>query len=141
MRSDAGVSERVERHFARLLAEDALALVPAELESIGEVADLAELAYRVQQQNGGRLPRAVAEPDVFVHRTVELAGENGIPDARLRVVLKFLSAKRMDIALAHLVGAGTITSRLERRADRRGVLRPQRIWFHCGTGAQADGQT
>jgi hypothetical protein len=141
MRSDAGVNERVERHFAGLLAEDALALVPAELESIEKVANFAELAFRVQRLNGGRLPRAVAEPDFFVRRTVELAGENGIPDARLRVVLKFLSVKRMDIALAHLVGAGTITSRLERRADRRGVMRPQRIWFHCGTGAQADGQT
>jgi hypothetical protein len=141
MRSDAGVDELAQRRFARLLAEDALALVPAEVESIEEVAAFADLADRVRRVNGGRLPRAVADPDVFVHRTVELAGENGIPDARLRVVLKFLSAKRMDIALAHLVGAGAIISRLERRADRRGVLRPQRIWFHCRTDAQADGQT
>jgi hypothetical protein len=138
MRSDAGVSaHRLKRRFARVLAEDALTLGPAELKSIEEVAAFAELAYGVQRQHSGRLPPGVAEPEAFVERTVELAGEDGIPEARLRVVLKFLSAKRLDIALAHLEGAGTITRRLDRRPDRRGALRPQRIWFHCGTGARA----
>jgi hypothetical protein len=129
-----------EQRFDQLIGDGALRRTPAELASIEDVAEFVELAYWAQRPGGGRLALAVAEPDALLERVVELAGEIGIREARLRVVCKPLSTKRLDIALGRLEGAGIIVRRTETRVDRRGALRPQRIWFHNGTGARTGTQ-
>lgn len=122
--------ERSERRYMQLQQERLLERTADELASIEEVAEFVWFAYAVQRHEGGRLSLAVAEPDTLVDRAIELAGDLGIRDARLREVLRGLAKKRLEMALHRLQGAGTVTCAKETRTDRRGNLREQVVWHH-----------
>jgi hypothetical protein len=128
--------ERSEKRYAELRAAGLLGRAADELGSIEEVAEFVWFAYATQRREGGRLPLAVAEPDALVERTIELAGELGIRDARLRKVLHGLAKKRLEVALRRLEGAGLIEYESEVRTDARGTLRKQVIWHYCATTAR-----
>jgi hypothetical protein len=64
-----------------------------------------------------------------VGRAIELAGESGMGETRLREALKPLAQKRLEIALQRLEAADVIRSQIEHRETEDRTLTPQRVWF------------
>jgi hypothetical protein len=114
----------------RLLGEGLLDRTPDDLDSVKEVADFIAVAYWRQSRQGGILPLAVAEPDLLIERTIQLAGEMGITDARLREILKPLAKTRLERGLWRLQEAGIVGQSMGTRTDKQGSLRKQRIWHY-----------
>jgi hypothetical protein len=132
--------DRSERRYAELRAAGLLERTSEQLQSIEDIADFVWVAYKGLGRDYTRLPLAVAEPEALVERAIELAGELGIRNARLREVLQGLSTKRLEMALWRLEGAGLVRRSGETRTDRRGSLRAQVIWHHCATTARQSRQ-
>jgi hypothetical protein len=107
---------------------------PAEVGSLEELGDFIACTYWQLQQprsggGGGKLPLAVAEPDALVERAIELAGESGMGETRLREALKPLAQKRLEIALQRLEAANVIRCQVEHRETEDRTLTSQRVWF------------
>jgi hypothetical protein len=107
---------------------------PAEVGSVEELGDFIACTYWQLQQprsggGGGKLPLAVAEPDALVERAIELAGESGMGETRLREALKPLAQKRLEIALQRLEAANVIRCQVEHRETEDRTLTSQRVWF------------
>jgi hypothetical protein len=127
---------RVQRDekMQRLVDAGLLLKRPAEIESVEKLGDFIACTYWQLQQprsggGGGKLPLAVAEPDAFVERAIELAGESGMDETRLREAFQPLAQKRLEIALQRLEAADVIRSQIEHRETEDRTLTPQRVWF------------